>query len=112
MTKLDLNNALKELENMNKFKLKKTHFTIKDNIVRYEYPNQEITLKNYTLIFSATIEQTHGLIGKGFLAYTGTSERVMMAVALLDKSNKDLSFKRNQLRPLKELLTQKLVTNV
>ena len=104
MTKLDLNNALKELKNMNKFKLKKTHFTIEDNIVRYEYPNQEINLKNYTLIFSATIEQTH--------AVSHTSERVMMAIALLDKSNEDLDFKRGQLRPLKELLTQKLVTNV
>ena len=104
MTKLDLNNALKELENMNKFKFKKKHFTIKDNIVKYKYPIQEINLKNYTLIFSATIEQTH--------AVSHTSERVMMAVALLDKSNEDLDFKRGQLRPLKELLTQKLVTNV
>jgi hypothetical protein len=104
MTKLDLNNALKELKNINKIKLNKTHYTIKDNIVRYEYPNQEIILENYTLIFSATIEQTHSI--------NYSSERVMLAVALLDKSNRDLYFKRNQLRPIKELLTQKLLTNV
>ena len=104
MTKLDFQEALNLLKNINSFKVDKHNYELVKNTVRINYENQIIKLKNYTLVFSGTLEQVHNK--------TYSQDKLFLAVALLDSSDNDLTFKPKQLNTFKNVLQTKILENV
>ena len=104
MTKIDFQQALKLLKNINSFKVDKHNYELIKNTVRINYENQIIKLKNYTLVFSGTLEQLHNK--------THSQDKLFLAIALLDSSDNDLTFKPKQLNTFKNVLQTKILENV